>query len=139
MANKENILKLVEALNSGKYVQGRDRLKKPDGQGGYVHCCLGVACEVYIQETGKGQWIDNGTHLHFDAMETARDPYENRSGSVLPKVVSDWYGLNGYKWEHNPRVKVDGLDSPTPVSDLNDELKWSFEKIAEAIKAGYGN
>ncbi len=40
---KKNIQKLVNALRSGKYTQGRKAL-----QDGDKFCCLGVACKVFV-------------------------------------------------------------------------------------------
>jgi len=37
---------LLEALESGKYNHGTDRLKKIDEEGVIRHCCLGVLCEI---------------------------------------------------------------------------------------------
>lgn len=44
----------VEALRSGKYVQGRQRLKRVMG-GGTTYCCLGVLCEVMGVRIALGQ------------------------------------------------------------------------------------
>lgn len=48
----------LEALRSGKYVQGKERLKQ-DHLDGTKHCCLGVLCEVggvEQRKLGNGQW-----------------------------------------------------------------------------------
>ena len=37
----------VEALRSGKFIQGRDLLRSRD-----KHCCLGVLCEIQSKHTG---------------------------------------------------------------------------------------
>lgn len=44
----KNAKKWVKALRSGKYKQGKDRLRTGD-----KFCCLGVACDLYKKETNK--------------------------------------------------------------------------------------
>lgn len=53
--NKENIKKWLDALASGEFQQATKRLNAGDNQ----RCCLGVACDVYMRETGNGHWIDS--------------------------------------------------------------------------------
>lgn len=36
----------VEALRSGRYRQGKQRLKLTDAGGNISYCCLGVACDI---------------------------------------------------------------------------------------------
>lgn len=43
---KKNIQKWVEALESGKYKQGRKCLQTDTGR----YCCLGVGCVVFVSE-----------------------------------------------------------------------------------------
>lgn len=38
--------KWVSALRSGKYKQGKDRLRQTNTHGETVFCCLGVLCEI---------------------------------------------------------------------------------------------
>lgn len=46
--NAELKAKWIEALRSGRYEQGRERLRSDDG-----FCCLGVLCDVY----DSSQWV----------------------------------------------------------------------------------
>ena len=39
----QNIEKWIESLRSGKYKQIKNQLQRPNG-----HCCLGVACDIFI-------------------------------------------------------------------------------------------
>lgn len=56
--------KWVAALRSGKYKQARGRLRKINAKTGEArHCCLGVLCELYVEETGKTTNMDRGTPL----------------------------------------------------------------------------
>src|SRR5688572_668760 len=79
-ANKEAIRKWVEALRSGEFQQGKDSLRpKPD-----AFCCLGVACEVFRRETGKGEWAA----IHSDMTFVASDA--SSSADLLPTAVAEW-------------------------------------------------
>lgn len=49
--NKKVKAKWVKALKSGEFKQGKNTLKN-NGK----YCCLGVLCELYRKETGKGKW-----------------------------------------------------------------------------------
>lgn len=51
---KKDIRKWVEALRSGEYKQTIGELQNNVG-----HCCLGVACEIFIQESKKRRYPNN--------------------------------------------------------------------------------
>lgn len=85
--------KWIKALNSGKYAQGKGRLRQEDN-----FCCLGVLCDLY-DEKGWKKWSDG---------------YSYRGDSaVLPSAVSDWAGLIN----DNPNIGRGSL------SNLNDSGK----------------
>ena len=67
MVNKERVKKLVEALRSEEYTQTTGTLHNLDG-----YCCLGVACDVFLKETGIGEWSntreDIGVNLRLQAL-----------------------------------------------------------------------
>jgi hypothetical protein len=65
-----NAKKWLNALRSGKYKQGRARLKSAD-----EFCCLGVACDI----SGLGKW-DKDKYLGKEAF--------------LPIQVMNWLGLS---------------------------------------------
>jgi hypothetical protein len=44
---------LLEALESGEYKQGKDRLRTLSNN---TFCCLGVACDVYDIKNNKSMW-----------------------------------------------------------------------------------
>lgn len=111
----------VQALRSGKYLQGRNRLCQP-GKTGLLFCCLGVLCEIAVQ---------NGI---------INPPIRKESGEVrydgdmfdLPRSVKFWAGMN------NVDVKIDGWfsgskDRPHTLGSIND-AGIGFERIAELIE-----
>ena len=49
--DKEKKKRWVEALRSGGYRQGKSRLCKDDS-----YCCLGVACDLFVDD----YWVESG-------------------------------------------------------------------------------
>jgi len=99
--NVEVAERLIAELESGKYTQGRHKLKvqaHPDGR--TVHCCLGVACELFMQETGRGEWAPEyrtrvGVHCAWQAFRVQDERGKwHRSSTGLPKPVQEWLGLD---------------------------------------------
>lgn len=70
--------KLVEALRSGRFKQGQGYLNK-NGE----LCCLGVACELYIEAGGDLPKTLIGSHYNYGTEKYA-----------LPEVVREWLGFN---------------------------------------------
>ena len=117
--NPEVKQKWIDALRSGKYEQGCERLRSVSG-----YCCLGVLCDLYAQEHDV-EWDFRGNE------ETNLQPmdywYFDDQSEFLPKVVMNWAGLK----THNPSVKVDIED--------NDDGDNSFytDEIANVNDSGY--
>lgn len=135
MPNKKNIKKWVQALRSGKYKQTKGSLKVADR-----HCCLGVASEVYVQETGKGGWSRSS------GCRGAAYIFESTAGNasiILPHVVMKWLGLDS----HDPTLKLEDGEE-VDASELNDgdltqeedrfiRKPYTFDQIADAIERTY--
>lgn len=117
MVNKQNMLLWVEALESGRFRQGRERLKRVT-LGAYEYCCLGVACEVAM---------DNGAPV----VETLIDGSIKFNGSIgyLPEEVQDWLGVD----DEDP-----ALDSRTSAAQANDGKGMRFTEIAALVRQSYG-
>lgn len=110
--NKEIAEKWVEALDSGEYMQGRERLKDDDR-----FCCLGVLCELHRLKTGAGHWDANGNYCTDDG---------EMDGASLPTAVQKWAEVSA----SNPIVAGVG----TTLAELNDENRWPFSAIAYLIE-----
>jgi hypothetical protein len=95
------------ALRSGKYKQARYQLMTSSG-----FCCLGVACDI----SGLGVWNNLNEYVNTHGLVA--------KGS-LPNYVRDWLGL----WDNCGRTLRGGS-----LADLNDELGWTFEEIANFIE-----
>lgn len=108
--------KLVKALRSGEYVQGKYRLVTVDSDGTESFCCLGVLCNL-ATESGYGEW--------HDTCYSAEDGSSNMT--FLPKGVQKWAGM---------RSECGILYGYEALSSLNDQGK-TFLEIADHIEANY--
>lgn len=104
--------KWVAALRSGKYKQGGGCLRQ-ELEDGYRHCCLGVACEVAIEE-GLIESYDGDKPL-LDA----RPEVQNALALATPRGSYD-----------GPKGSYDG----GCLTEANDQ-RTSFAEIADIIES----
>lgn len=123
----DNTTKLVEALRSDKYNQGRSRLRHGD-----EYCCLGVACDI----SGVGKWYPspkkNRERERF-VYDTAEVGYRSAEGYVLPDAVKDWLG---WKTDANGTFREivgDEDEDDVALTGLND-AGVPFAQIADVIE-----
>jgi hypothetical protein len=118
--NQELKQKWIEALRSGKYIQGQGALRSVDED---EYCCLGVLCE-YLPNV---RW-ENGDDSNYTAVLFNELGDVTRSTLFLPGTLNVDLGLNIL-------IREDG-DSYTIYSMLmymNDEGK-NFNEIADYIE-----
>lgn len=108
---------VVHALRSGEYQQGHGYLRRTlnsyNGTQGY--CCLGVVCDLYQKETGKGTWgsvSTLGTSFITDTENSVTD---------LPTDVQVWAGLTDD-------------DVRAELARKNDSRNYDFNDIADTIE-----
>lgn len=117
----------VDALRSGEYRQGKGQLH--NGTTG-EYCCLGVLCSLYIQHTGKGDWV------HPDNSLTVFKSREGMNECFPPEEVQYWADL----YCNDPRImpstdpRNDSFGTPAAVSHVNDRLGLTFAEIADLIE-----
>lgn len=118
----ENAQKWIEALRSGQFMQTRCQLT--DGVG---YCCLGVACEVYRRETGRGTWQknDHGSKTKFRLDYTAAGV----STIDLPQEVANWLGLRSRDGSYHTPC------GGTWLTADNDQRKRTLRQIADIIES----
>ena len=113
---KKRVAKLVAALRSDEYKQGDSYLKQTQPNGDAVHCCLGVACELYLQNN-ELQYHDDDGWAYFGGEE-----------GQLPAKVQKYYGfadaLGAFSWSDGRK---------TSLADQNDDGK-TFKQIAAIIE-----
>lgn len=102
----------VKGLRSGEYEQGKNQLRDSNGK----FCCLGVLCDLYTKETGRGNWDKDGCYLAPDS--------DYKLLALLPKEIITWAGLSN----DNPKAGNHIL------THMNDTLSSSFEEIATQIE-----
>lgn len=121
----------LEALRSGEYKHGRNRLKVDalDENDTPKFCCLGVLCEVYSKATGKGTWELHNTLLKFDAGSEVR-------GDFPPMEVLRWAGLIRNKLTNPSGIFTnEEKGKETSLSAINDRVETKdYEEIIEYIE-----
>lgn len=120
--NPEVKQKWIDALRSGDYEQGSEKLRGVNG-----YCCLGVLCDLYAQEHNT-EWEFRGYDELSDETNNPMDYwYFDEHSEFLPESVMNWAGLK----TNNPQVRVD-------VEDNDDEDNWYFQdEIANVNDSGY--
>lgn len=130
----ENAKLWVEKLRSGEFQQGKLALHRIDNQDSY--CCLGVACELYRQATGKGEWVGERqervvqTRMAFEVDGEYTTDY-------LPSPVIKWLGLASPEASFcDPYVESDGchLESLYRMNDRGYDFPIIAHKIEEEPK-----
>lgn len=116
--NPEVKEKWVAALRSGQYTQGRNALQTED----HKFCCLGVLCDLYRTETGRGEWKSDITFL----------------GNTLPGVgfVDPTHGVPEFSREPETVRQWAGTvagNDMAMLADMND-YGTSFEALADYIE-----
>jgi hypothetical protein len=119
--NKEVKQKWIEALRSGMYKQGEGYLRQGD-----KFCCLGVLCDLYLQENKDCE----GWYFYSLFQKTA-DPTKVfgilGENQVLPYSIAKWAGL--------PSKSPTVINNNTEVflDVLNDDGE-SFKSISDLIE-----
>jgi hypothetical protein len=111
----------VAALRSGEYRQGRGHLKKnTDGENFY--CCLGVLCEIALQDGLPLREHVGGNGATFF----------NGDDSFLPSEIAQWAKLPNDNPSTSLRT-IENVEENATLSYLNDTGK-SFLEIADIIE-----
>ncbi len=113
----------IEALLSGKYQQGKGRLKSITG--GEKHCCLGVLCELYVSQVPSAHWRDR--HETNGTVGVIVDEKGQQNHILLTDAIKNWAGLPEF-------IEVALNDKDVEVAWLNDNGA-TFDEIANLIEA----
>lgn len=105
----------LQALESGKYKQGRKWLNKNQS-----FCCLGVACEVFKERLGI-------------EVRTEGVAYYNEESNIAPEEIVDVLHLRGALGQSLGEEERDFL------YELNDHREMSFQEIAAHIRKHPGH
>lgn len=129
--NKENIRLWVEWLRTKGLKQNVGSLAAQEhGEQEWGYCCLGVACEAAI-----ASGLNVAIQINVDTLSSKGDrgwkSYDNNV-DVLPESVIQWLGLDS----GDPVVRWTQDDNKfaQTLSTLNDQERWDFARIADAIE-----
>lgn len=114
LRDTEKYQKTMGALHSNK-------------DGGF--CCLGVLCDLYLQDHGK-EWAS------FDGASAYAFPRKDGwEYAVLPVEVQEWAGLREHNkaFAHNPRV-WSSRNRYESLATWNDDMGLSLPEIANLIE-----
>lgn len=116
----------LAALRSGKFKQGRYRLRRGD-----TYCCLGVLCEVVHKDVGGWWWArprENETSVWPRTQKTY--VFKTKAGPLtsvlLPASVADYAGLD-------PDQLGVSILPHLFLTDMNDQGS-NFTEIAASIE-----
>lgn len=118
--------KWLKALRSGEYKQGRQNLHLVISPENQQFCCLGVLCDLAVQEGVVDRW-----NYASEVMQ-----YGERQGlsshTTLPRRVWEWAGLD----TNSPVVLLRAGNKRTSLATLNDQTndQWDFNRIAQIIE-----
>ncbi len=115
------IKKWVEKLRSGDYPQGKHALRSASNH----YCCLGVLCEVAVEEgiiPKPKLRSTNSANYEFGKH------YEDRTS--LPPEVSEWSGVNADGTLKNETLYYE-------LMSMNDQQGKTFPEIADSIEKFY--
>jgi hypothetical protein len=121
--NPDVKIKWLEALRSGKYQQGRLRLKR-----GHSYCCLGVLCDLR-----GNQWDVNDRYPSGNYKES----------SLLPPEVAEWAGFPmnidspaiSYKLVAGDKRLLPGYKESESISlSILNDSGFTFQEIANLIE-----
>ena len=131
--NKAIARRWARALRSGKYTQGCRYLKQKDANGKFLHCGLGVLCELYQADRVRKKRRKLNTRRSSAVSQRGKAVFsfdEPRMGydyvRELPPTVQRWAGMISPLG----RYRYGGA---TLVND-NDIWRKSFQQIATIIE-----
>lgn len=140
--NKDIARRWVEALRSGRFEQTKGALARKLDNGKVGYCCLGVLCELAVEENVIPSKV---------APPEYTDRFVFGTGDMMPGVeVDTWASAGGlddrYRLPVSDEIAEDLREAGITVRhnmaflpELNDNLGLTFNEIADLIEAAYLN
>lgn len=138
--NLTNIRLWIDALRSGEYKQGLNRLTTILPDGTQHDCCLGVACKLAMKNAVA-------LAIYYESLAgdvNVRRVHYNSAFSLMPQAVSNWLGVP--YWQQNTNNGDVTIDFPVledrhyhseersvTLSWMNDK-GMSFSQIADVLE-----
>lgn len=120
MINQKVLLEWIEALESGRYTQGRGTLRSVKNE----FCCIGVLADLAVKK-GLGSWKKSETCHTF-----ITGP--NKSSGFATVELCDYLGANPSYCLSS--FDTNGLMIGPSLVDLNDTQKKPFAEIAVKLR-----
>ena len=120
----------VAALRSGEYEQGQGQLVADLGDGQKVFCCLGVACELAVED-GLARRVITRDGYHDGYV----DGGGNEDKGAIPATLAIQLGLTP-SGSFSRSVYAGGRDH-YGLDSLNDTAGWTFAQIADYIETNF--
>lgn len=122
----------LRRLRSGEYTQGKRRLRVTTAKGEERYCCLGILCEMAVEQgVIKSEPLAGDKYSDYKGTTHAYgDSQMSHATTVLPPEVIMWAGF-----PHDGRpLPVSPWINPWGVAIKNDD-GMSFSEIADFIEA----
>lgn len=116
MTPKEVRQKWVEMLRSGKYEQGKNRLRGIDNK----YCCLGVLCELAVQEKVINPPVLMGQEYAYDD-----DTVE------LTHRIKDWSGIRSHSGAYEDGNLARDNDAGMLFKDIANTIEAEPEGLVQ--------
>lgn len=128
----QKAIMLAEALESGRYIQGRRVLERhtrnKDGSVKVANCCLGVA--VRLAQA-------NGVHVREHLDQRGVVEFDGNACSLNPKV-QEWFGFKSPAGGFGEREHdADFIEGHTALIGMNDSGSFNFADIARIIRENW--
>lgn len=136
--NKNVKAKWVEALRSGRYVQGNHalhRVSTPDEVWEPVgYCCLGVLCDLAAQEgiVEEREIEERDGEDRVSRFVSVEDD-NDQSAVFMPDAVQRWAGIDSINGKMDDSFIHNGIEYFS-LSIMNDSGQADFNVIADAIE-----
>lgn len=121
MMDKRNIKKWVKALRSGRYSQTQETLQDESG-----HCCLGVACEIFIPKKLQQRYSYSDEPFLIGDLPNIQEK--------SPKWLKDMDKNFSKKTGHHLSVLNDQTITDENSTDIE---PLTFDEIADLLEAVY--
>lgn len=135
--NPEIKQRWLTALRSGEYKQGFSRLCLKNSDNEDTYCCLGVLCELAVQDGVVSKTYKRETsEYEYKGSRPSRTLSEL---SVLPYEVVEWGSLPAPNPEVSPRSlnlidRILANKRVVSLATLNDKTMLNFAQIADVIE-----
>jgi hypothetical protein len=128
--------KWLPALRSGEYKQTRNFLSLKGDDGSQAYCCLGVACQLLVDEgiAKERQVLTSGAIQYTIPTPYTDDIHWVWNEGDLPVPIAKYLGVET-GLDFNYPITVENPNDVSTIVTANDRLGKNFSEIADIIEA----